>query len=95
MILWIAIYRQIAAPFLIFPLFTEGLVGLGVNGVWWGLAVVNWSAAVFSFVYARGCIRRSRADLQARAVHATNPNDRAVDEALISDPVEFRPPVEP
>ncbi|TVQ97762.1 MAG: MATE family efflux transporter [Spirochaetaceae bacterium] len=59
MILWIAIYRQIAAPFVVFPLLTE-VVGLGVNGVWWGLAVANWSAAIFSLWYARGCVRRAR-----------------------------------
>jgi putative MATE family efflux protein len=56
MILWIALYRQIAAPFVVFPLLTE-VLSLGVNGVWWGLAVVNWSAAIFSFFYARSCIR--------------------------------------
>ncbi|TVQ37531.1 MAG: MATE family efflux transporter [Spirochaetaceae bacterium] len=60
MILWIAIYRQIAAPFVVFPLLTE-TVGLGVNGVWWGLAVVNWTAALFALLHARSCIRRARA----------------------------------
>ena len=45
MILWIGLYRQLPAPLLIFPLFTKTL-GLGVSGIWWGLAVVNWSAAI-------------------------------------------------
>ncbi len=46
MILWVSIYRQIPAPLLIFPLFTQ-VFAMGVNGIWWGLAAVNWSAALF------------------------------------------------
>lgn len=60
MILWVALYRQIAAPLLVFPLLTE-TAGLGVTGVWWGLVVVNWSAAAFSLFYAARCIRRASA----------------------------------
>ena len=44
MIFWVGIYRQIAAPALVFALFS---FLWGVNGVWWGLVLVNWSAALF------------------------------------------------
>ena len=51
MILWVSVYRQIPAPLLIFPLFTQ-VFSMGVSGIWWGLAVVNWSAALFILAIA-------------------------------------------
>lgn len=53
MIMWVGVYRQMVAPFIVFPLLTS-VAGLGVNGVWWGLVVVNWSAAIFTWLYTRG-----------------------------------------
>lgn len=46
--LWIGLYRQIAAPFLVFHLFAFTL-GWGILGVWWGICIVTWSAALFAF----------------------------------------------
>ena len=51
-IIWIGLYRQIAAPFVVFPLLAYA-AGMAVDGVFWGLAIVNWSAAVFSFWWSR------------------------------------------
>jgi putative MATE family efflux protein len=53
MIMWVGVYRQMVAPFIVFPLLTRA-AGMGVNGVWWGLVVVNWSAALFTWLYTRG-----------------------------------------
>ncbi|NCN05803.1 MAG: MATE family efflux transporter [Spirochaetales bacterium] len=47
-ILWIGLFRQVAAPLLVFP-FLAYTLGMEVNGVWWGLVVVNWSAAAFTW----------------------------------------------
>jgi putative MATE family efflux protein len=52
MIMWVGVYRQMVAPFIVFPLLTRA-AGMGVNGVWWGLVVVNWSAALFTWLYTR------------------------------------------
>jgi putative MATE family efflux protein len=45
--LWIGVYRQIAAPILVF--YTLAFVfGMGLSGVWWGILCVTWSAALFA-----------------------------------------------
>jgi putative MATE family efflux protein len=48
--LWIGMYRQIAAPALVFP-FLAFTAGLGIRGVWWGIALVNWTAAIAAAWY--------------------------------------------
>jgi putative MATE family efflux protein len=45
--LWIGIYRQIAAPVAIYQLLAFTL-GWGIGGIWWGMAIVTWSAALFT-----------------------------------------------
>ena len=50
-ILWVALYRQIAAPLLVFWIFCEKL-GMGAAGVFWGIALVNWSAALIMLAYS-------------------------------------------
>lgn len=50
MIMWVGVYRQLIAPFVVFPLFI-GPVGLGLHGVWWGLVAVNWSAALWILMW--------------------------------------------
>ncbi len=45
--LWMGLYRQIAAPLLVF----NGLaftLGYGLWGIWWGICLVTWSAALFA-----------------------------------------------
>ncbi|MBN2802325.1 MAG: MATE family efflux transporter [Deltaproteobacteria bacterium] len=44
--LYSGIYRQILAPLLVFYLFGVYL-GFGVNGVWWGVSAIVWSAGLF------------------------------------------------
>jgi putative MATE family efflux protein len=45
--LWIGLFRQIAAPLLVFHGLAFGL-GWGQWGVWWGICLVTWSAALFA-----------------------------------------------
>ena len=71
MILWAGIYSQIPAPLLVFSLLS-GPLGLGVRGIWWGLVVVNWSAAPFVFWYTsrqlRLCVSAAAAPADAAPV---------------------------
>lgn len=48
--LWIGIYRQLLAPIIVFHTLTFTL-GWGLWGIWWGVCLVTWSAAIFSFVW--------------------------------------------
>ena len=45
-VLWVGLYRQIAAPVLAFQLLTT-VLGWGIMGIWWGIFMVTWSAALF------------------------------------------------
>ncbi len=45
--LWIGLYRQIAAPALVFHTLAFTF-GWGLWGVWWGICLVTWSAALFA-----------------------------------------------
>jgi putative MATE family efflux protein len=57
--LWIGIYRQIAAPILVF--YTLAFVfGMGLSGVWWGILCVTWSAALFALWWGWRTVRPDR-----------------------------------
>ena len=55
---WLGFARQIAAPSIVFYLLAV-VLGFGLPGVWWGIFLVTWSAAVFTFFYARGLLKRT------------------------------------
>lgn len=55
--LWVGVYRQVLAPLTVFPLLAF-VLKLGLNGVWWGIAVVNWSAAVVAWLYGKSLLER-------------------------------------
>ncbi len=50
--LWIGLYRQIVAPLLVFNALAFGL-GWKLWGVWWGVSLVNWSAALFTLWWGK------------------------------------------
>jgi Na+-driven multidrug efflux pump len=54
--LWIGVYRQVAAPILVF--YTLAFVfGMGLSGVWWGILCVTWSAALFALWWGWRTVR--------------------------------------
>jgi putative MATE family efflux protein len=53
---WIGLYRQIAAPFLLFYVLTRFLT-TGLLGIWWGIFAITWSAAFITLFYARGILK--------------------------------------
>ena len=57
-VLWTALYRQMAAPFAVFW-FLCGKLGMGATGVFWGLAIVNWSAALIMLAYSRKVLSKA------------------------------------
>ncbi len=50
--LWIGVYRQLVMPIGFFWLATR-VLGFEVDGIWWGVFCINWSAAAVSVFYAR------------------------------------------
>jgi putative MATE family efflux protein len=45
--LWIGIYRQILGPILAYQTLAFTL-GWGLSGIWWGMAIVTWSAGIIA-----------------------------------------------
>lgn len=58
LILWMGLYRQIAAPALIFYLFCFTL-GMAERGVWVGLILINWSAACITLFHAVRILKKA------------------------------------
>jgi putative MATE family efflux protein len=57
--IWVGIYRQIAAPLLIFFGLIH-LLDLGIVSVFWGIFGITWSAALFTLWYSRRAIQHIR-----------------------------------
>lgn len=51
LIMWIGLYRQIAAPAVIFYIMAF-VMGMRERGVWIGLIFINWSAALFTLFWS-------------------------------------------
>ena len=54
---WIGLYRQVAAPCLVFYLLAFKL-DWQLRGIWWGIFLVTWSAALVTLFYGRRVLRR-------------------------------------
>jgi putative MATE family efflux protein len=63
MIMWVGLYRQIPAPLAVFSLVVF-VMNADVSGIWWGLAGVNWSAALFVLFYALRLLRRRKEEVR-------------------------------
>ena len=55
--LYIGVIRQIALPVVVFPFFSK-LMGMGLTGIWTGIFLINWGAALFTFLYAKAHLKR-------------------------------------
>jgi len=66
--LWIGLYRQVVAPISLFWLATQ-VWDFGLDGIWWSIFVITWSAAVVAVVFAQ-----QRVGLM-EARHAALPED--------------------
>lgn len=58
--IWVGLYRQIAAPLVIFFGLVH-LLGFGIVSVFWGIFGITWSAALFTLWYSRRMIGNIRA----------------------------------
>lgn len=58
--IWVGLYRQIAAPLVIFFGLVH-LLGLGLVSVFWGIFGITWSAALFTLWYSKRTIGNIRA----------------------------------
>ena len=58
--LWIGLYRQVAAPVLVFYTLAF-LCGMGISGVWWGVFGVTCSAALFALWWGWRAVRPKEA----------------------------------
>lgn len=54
---WIGLYRQIVAPIALFSL-TVYYFRIGIDGVWWGIFGITWSAAIFTLLYAKRVFKK-------------------------------------
>lgn len=55
--LWIGLYRQIVSPILFFIIFSR-ILNWGLDGVWWGIFAINWTAVMISLIYVRFVMRK-------------------------------------
>ena len=55
--LWVGLYRQIVAPCIVFW-FLAFLLDWKLWGIWWGIFMVTWSAALFMFWFGRWKLNR-------------------------------------
>jgi Na+-driven multidrug efflux pump len=54
---WIGIYRQLLAPIIIFTLLVK-YFHIGIDGIWWGIFGITWSAAIVTIFYARSVLKK-------------------------------------
>jgi putative MATE family efflux protein len=57
--IWIGLYRQLFAPVAVIFLLT-GVLDMGVEGIWWAVLIVTWSAALFTWWYMRRVLKNYR-----------------------------------
>jgi putative MATE family efflux protein len=65
----IGAYRQLLAPFVVFTLAT-GVLGWGLDGIWWGIFGIAWSAALAGVLLARREVKRAVSASTGEAGHA-------------------------
>ncbi len=56
--IWLGLFRQIAAPLLIFPLATH-VLGFGLTGLWWSIFAIVWCSALAARLICLRILRRA------------------------------------
>ena len=79
--MWIGIYRQLVGPMVLFPALAVAF-DFGIVGIWWGIFLVNWSAAVVVVVYGYRTLRL------ASGARTTRPSSRE----YVGGEMRTRPP---
>jgi putative MATE family efflux protein len=69
--LWVGIYRQLIAPILVFWLLAFRL-DWKLPGIWWGIFLVTWSAALFMLWFGGWKLRRMERDAMVRSIPSTS-----------------------
>lgn len=59
---FIGLYRQIVLPMILFYILGYTL-NLGVEGIWWGVVFINWSATIIVLVYTQVKLKTVRQEL--------------------------------
>ena len=70
MIMWMSLYRQVLAPALVFSLLAFSL-GWEETGVWWGIVIVNWSAAILTLWWSMKQINEAQKACEERTPDET------------------------
>lgn len=70
--LWIGLYRQIAAPYVIFHLLAFTL-GWQLWGIWWGIFAVTWSASLFTLWWGSRVLHKAVATSLTAQTSGTAP----------------------
>lgn len=55
--IWIGLFRQIFAPLVVFNALAIWL-GWGLWGIWWGITIITWSAALLALGYGKWILRQ-------------------------------------
>lgn len=50
--LYIGLYRQLIMPIIVFYILGTRF-NMGLNGIWWGIVLINWSAVFITLIYTR------------------------------------------
>ena len=67
MIFWTGLFRQVPGPLLVFPLFSI-ILGMGIAGIWWGIPVVNWIAALWLLIHVLNVLKQTSRRQRANSV---------------------------
>jgi putative MATE family efflux protein len=77
MTMWMGLYRQVLAPAAVFSLLSFAL-GMAERGVWFGLVIVNWSAAIITLLWARRQMRIAEEGARAAGKSSAGDQGRSI-----------------